>query len=172
MALGQVLPGNFINADDLQDELDALEARLPIRARSTTATTFTSSTTFGNITGLSAPVAANSVYKFRGRLKITGANATHDFKNQWSLPASATVEWSSYGGITTITTQPNAIDMGSSTTTHARGAYAGAVTVLIEGFITTAGTAGTAQLQGAQNTSDGGTLSFDAGSEISLELWV
>lgn len=172
MALGQILPGNFINADDIQDELDALEERLPSRARSTVATTFVSSTAFADITGLSGAVAANQIYKVRGRLKVTGANTTHDLKAQWSLPAGATVEWSLYAMTTSQTTNPVSVDMGQGTGAHARGTIAGALTYLIEGTITTAGTAGTAQLQGAQNTSDPGTLSFDAGSEISLQLWV
>jgi hypothetical protein len=173
MALGQILAGNFINAVDLADEIAALTARVPIRARSTVATTFVSSTTFGNITGLSCAVAANSVYKFRGRLKVTGANATHDLKLQMTLPAGASLEWSAYNGTAAaVTSAINSIDTGSTSGTHIRGTFLGTLTIPVEGFITTAGTAGTAQLQGAQNVSDAGTLSFDAGSEISLELWV
>jgi hypothetical protein len=164
-----ILAGARITADDIL----TLQGRLPIRARSTTATTFTSSTTFGNLTGLSAPVAANSVYRLRGRLKVTGGNTTHDLKLQMTLPAGASLEWSAYNGATgSVTNAINSIDTGSTSATHTRGTFAGTLTIPIEGFITTAGTAGTAQLQGAQNVSDAGTLSFDSGSEISLELWV
>jgi hypothetical protein len=172
MALGQVLAGNIIFADDIQDELDDLEARLPIRAKANVAKTFVSNTTFADITGLTVPVAANSVYKLRGRLQVTGANTTHDMKAQWSLPAGASVAWSCYGMTTSQTANPVSVDMGSSTSTHARGTLAGTLTFVLEGFITTGANAGDAVLQGAQNTSDAGTLSFDAGSEISLQLWV
>src|SRR6185369_14225897 len=106
-----ILAGARITADDIL----TLQGRLPIRARSTTATTFTSNTTFGNLTGLSAAVAANQVYKVRGRLKVTGANTTHDLKIQWSLPASATVEWSAAGGAAgSVTNAINSLDMGST----------------------------------------------------------
>lgn len=173
MALGQILAGNFINAVDLADEIAALTARVPIRARSTTATTFTSSTTFANITGLSCAVAANQVYRFSGRLKVTGANTTHDLKLQMTLPAGASLEWSAYNGsAAAVTSAINSIDTGSTSGTHSRGTFAGTLTIPLAGFVTTGANAGTAQLQGAQNTSDGGTLSFDAGSEMSLELWV
>lgn len=173
MATGQVLAGNIIYAADLQDELNALQTRLSIRARSTAATTFTSNTTLANLTGLSCAMAANQVYKIRGCIKVSGANATHDLKIGVTLPAGATIVWACYAGNTSMTGQPVSIDMGTTTaTSHTRGTFAGGTTLLIEGFITVAGTAGTVQMQGAQNTSDGGTLSFDAGSEISLELWV
>lgn len=170
MATGNVLPGNIILADDVQDELDALDARLPIRARSTVATTFTATTTFGNIAGLSSPVATNTVYRMAGRLKVTGANATHDMKVQWSLPAGASVEWSVYGMTTAQTANPVSVDMGQGSGSHARGTLATTLTFLIEGTITTAGTAGTAQLQGSQNTSDAGALSFDAGCYFELQV--
>ena len=153
-------------------ELNAVTDRLPIRARSTSATTYVSNTTFSNVTGLSAAVAANQVYKVRGRLKITGANTTHDVKVQFTLPAGATIEWSLYAITTSQTANPVSVDMSSNSGSIARGTIGGTMTYLIDGFITTAGTAGTAQLQGAQNTSDPGTLSFDAGSEFSLQLWV
>lgn len=176
MSLGQVLAGNIIYADDIQDELDALEARLKLRARSTVATTMSSATTgttFTNLTGLTVPVLANSVYKMRGRLKITGANATHDCKFQWSLPALATVEWSAYNGAAaSVTNAINSIDTGSTSGSHVRGTFAGTLTIPIEGTITTGANAGNALLQGAQNVSDAGVLSFDAGSEFSLEPWV
>lgn len=172
MALGQILAGNFINAVDLQDELDALEGRLVVRARSTAATTMSSSTSFVNLTGLVVALAASSVYKLRGRLKVTGANTNHDMKVQWTLPAGASVEWSLYAITTSQTANPVSVDMSSNTGSIARGTIGGTMTYVIEGIFTTVGTAGNAQLQGAQNTSDPGVLSFDAGSDISAQLWV
>lgn len=163
-ASGQILTGAALQA--------ALDAIQPIRARSTSPTTYTSTTTFGNVSGLSAAVAANQVYKLRGRLKITGANVTHDVKCQFTLPAGASIEWSLYAITTSQTANPVSVDMSSNSGSIARGTIGGTMTYVIDGFITTAGTAGTAQLQAAQNTSDAGTLSIDAGSEISLSLWV
>lgn len=153
-------------------ELNAVTDRLPIRARSTSATTYVSNTTFSNVTGLSAAVAANQVYKVRGRLKITGANTTHDVKVQFTLPAGATIEWSLYAITTSQTANPVSVDMSSNSGSIARGTIGGTMTYLIDGFITTGANAGTAQLQAAQNTSDAGTLSIDSGSEFSLILWV
>lgn len=173
MALNQILTGNEIMAQDLIDELNAIKALLPIRARSIVATTWISDTAFKNVTGLACAMAANQVYKLRGRIKVTGANTTHDIKMQMSLPASATVEWSAYNGAAgTVTNAINAIDTGSTGGIHIRGTFAGTLTIPIEGTITVAGTAGNAQLQAAQNVSDPGTLSVDAGSEMNLQLWV
>lgn len=127
---------------------------------------------FTNLTGMAVTAAANTVYRFRARFLVTGANATHDVKFQMSMPAGATIEWSVYAGNTAIAANPMSIDIGSATTTHSRGTVAGTLTYVAEGVITIAGTAGTVQAQGAQVTADPGTCAFLVGSVMSLEPWV
>lgn len=156
----------------LVTDILALQGLAPIRARSISATTYVSNTTFGSVNGLSAAVAANSVYRLRGRIIVTGANATHDVKAQFSLPAAATINWSMYGQGTGLTNAVGSWDQSSSTSSHIRGTFAGTLTYPIDGLITTLGTAGTVQFQAAQNTSDPGTLSIDAGSYFELQVWV
>jgi hypothetical protein len=170
MAFTSAVAGQKLRASQLNGWFDAAT---PLKARTTAATTFTSSTTYADITGLLLPVATNSVYKLDGWLRITGANATHDLKLQIVLPAGATIAWSAIGGNTAISAQPTTVDLGITTATNlgARGTFAGSTSILLTGFITTGATAGSVQLQGAQNTSDPGVLSFDAGSEMHLMLW-
>lgn len=156
----------------LVTDILALPGPAPIWALSTSATTYTSNTSFGNVTGLSAAVAANQKYRLRGRIIVTGANATHDVKAQFSLPAAATINWSMYGQGTGLTNAIGSWDQGPSTGVHIRGTFAGTLTYPIDGLITTLGTAGTVQFQAAQNTSDPGALSIDAGSYFELQLLV
>lgn len=169
MPTGQILSGNFINAIDLQDEF---AARTLVKARATSPTTWISDTAFKNVAGLACAMSASQVYKLRGRLKITGANTTHDVKLQFTLPSGATIEWSVYAITASQTANPVSVDMSSNSGAIIRGTIAGTMTYEVEGFITVSTTAGNAQLQAAQNVSDPGTLSLDAGSEISVEPWV
>lgn len=171
MPTGNVVAGYPIYAADVQAELDALSARLVMRARQTAQVDKTNNT-FANLTGLSLAVAANKVYRLRGRFLVTGANTTHDVKFQFTLPAGATIEWSCYAGNTGTASNPMSIDIGTTTGAHSRVTVAGTLSYVVEGLITTAGTAGTAQVQGAQNTTDAGTCSFLVGSAFSLEEWV
>lgn len=172
MPVGNIVAGGPIIAADHLDELAAITARLPIRARQTAPVPKTNNT-LANLTGLSAPVAASTVYRLTARIVAAGSNTTHDIKIGITLPASATIEWSMYGGPTSLTTTTTTVDMGTTAaTTHSRGTLSGQLTYLIEGVITVAGTAGTVQLQGAQNTTDAGTLTFEIGSTMSLEVWV
>lgn len=164
--------GARILADDIQDALDALEARLPIRARCTSTLTKNANTNFSDIPGLSVSGSANKIYRVWGRLLVTGASTTPDFKVQFSLPAGATIEWSVYGGNTGITANPVSVDMGQGTGSHARGTLNATLTVLFSGIITMSSTAGTIKLQGAQNVSDPTNVVFGVGSEMSIQEWV
>lgn len=149
----------------------AFSAITTLTARQTAQVDKTNST-FANLTGMAVTAAASTVYRLKARFLVTGANATHDVKFQFTLPAGATIEWSVYAGNTAITSNPVSIDIGTSTSSHARGTVAGTLTYIAEGVITIAGTAGTVQAQGAQNTTDAGTCSFLVGSTMSLEPWV
>lgn len=166
--------GARITADDIQDALDAISVRLPIRARCTSALTKNANTTFSDITGLSVSAGANKVYRLWGRISVTAANTTADYKIQIVLPAGATIDWSLYAGNTSLSTvSASTIDIGRTTaTSHARGTIAGDVTGLFSGIITMSSTAGTIKLQGAQNTSDPSNVVFNVGSEMSIQEWV
>jgi hypothetical protein len=160
---GQTLTAAALNS--------AISAASTLKARQTAQVDKTNSS-FANLTGLAVAVEANKVYRCKLRALVTGANVTHDVKFQVTLPAGATIEWSMYAGNTAITANPMSIDTGTTNGAHSRGTVAGTLTYVAEGVITTAGTAGTAQVQGAQNTTDAGTCSFLVGSTFSLEEWV
>lgn len=165
--------GARITADDILNAVDAVETRLPIRARCTGTLTKNANTTFSDIPGLSVTADASKVYRLWGRVKVNGANTTADFKIQLVMPAGATVEWSCYGGNTAMTANPTTIDVGATTgATHARGTINGDITVFFSGMVTMSTTPGTVKLQGAQNTSDPTNVVFGVGSEMSLQEWV
>lgn len=160
---GQTLTAAGLNA--------AIAGVATLKARQTAQVDKTNNT-FADLTGLSVQVEANKTYRVQGRLLVTGANTTHDVKFQLSMPSGATVQWSVYGGDTSITANPMSINLGSTSGSHARGTTASTLAMPFEGVITVAGTAGTVQMQGAQNTTDPGTLSFLVGSVMELEEWV
>lgn len=162
-----------VGARILADDILALQSRLPIRARCTSTLTKNANTNFSDIPGLSVSAEASKVYRLWGRVLVSAANTTADFKLQIVLPSGATIEWSAYGGNTGMTANPTTVDVGgTSGTSHARGTINGGVTVLITGIITMSTTAGTIKLQGAQNTSDATNVVFGVGSEMSIQEWV
>lgn len=182
MPTGHIVAGYPIYAQDVLDELAAqaattaanlalTTARVPIRARQTAQINRTNNT-FVDLTGMSAPVAANKVYRLRGRAVCTGANTTHKVKFQFTLPSLATIDWSMYSGASSSTANPTTIDVGTTTGSHTRLSISGTLAYAFEGYITTGANAGTAQLQGGQSVTDAGTLSFLVGSGFSLEEWV
>lgn len=162
-----------VGARILADDILAIQSRLPIRARCTSALTKNANTTFSDITGMSVSAEASKIYRLWGRILVSAANTTADYKLQIVLPAGATIEWAVYGGNTAMTADPTTITLGGSTgMTHARGTINGGLTVLFGGIITMSSTAGTIKLQGAQNTSDASNVVFAVGSEMSIQEWV
>jgi hypothetical protein len=109
------------------------------------------STTLANVSGLSAAVAANSIYAFRALVNYYAA-AANDYKFGFTIPASATI----HAIVEYVNTSQSAVlgnltASGGSLTAHGFGA-ATAGTVVISGAVITAGTAGNLQFQHAQGT--------------------
>lgn len=135
----------------------------------------TSSTAYQDITDLSLAVAANTVYD--GELMIghkLSAGNTEDLKVTMTWPTGAEV---SVGAISLDTTATSA--SGSAQLLY-NAVYASGLTIFMAGlsttatwsfvsfYLTTASTAGTLQVQAAQNTSGGNTCTVIAGSRLIL----
>lgn len=119
--------------------------------------TVTSSETLVNDTHLTFAVGANEVYAIWGILKLN-SGTTPDFKFQWSLPASATLDGYHVHG-----TGPTAASFSEAAATVVSTLGSDQVLVF-HAMIDTAGTSGTAVLQWAQNTSDAGDTKVLLGS--------
>ena len=122
--------------------------------------TVSSNTTLQNDDALLWAVAANATYALDLRL-LYNSGATGDLKVQFTAPASATMSW---GGIWANTsgalTNPSNNNLASVQSMGGGGDFS----ATIHGTLTTVGTAGTLQLQWAQNTSDATNTTVYAGS--------
>lgn len=141
-----------------------LNAALPLIVVKPADETVSASTTMQDDADFFFPVDANSIYYVELMLWVTsGASNTPDIKTGWTLPASATATLAQLmydSGATGATT----ISIGhryqntTPTTAQPAGVLTSAVqpasSVWIRAVIRTGGTAGTAQFQWAQNTSD------------------
>lgn len=123
---------------------------------------------------LTFAVDANSHYAFEIWLIMNDASSgTADFKFQWNVPASTSMDW---GGLSTTATNswmivgtgsvPSALNTVSSVLTQGGGNAAGNTGVMYSGVIHTAGTSGSATWQWSQNTSNGSNVTLKAGSYI------
>lgn len=112
--------------------------------------------TLQNDDDLTFSVAASSTYVVEGVMFVTSA-ATPDFKFQWSLPASATIDG--------VVRQTSSSILKFSEAAATTIAYAADDDIHhFTAILITAGTAGTAVLQWAQNTSDASNTTMNAGS--------
>lgn len=129
-----------------------------------------SNTTLQNITGMSVAVPITSIFGFRGKFYYE-ASTTADIKWAFTIPAAASMRWGIIGP--SISTSGDSIfntATASGTAIATGGAGVGTfLVVIVEGDLTIAGTAGTFQLQAAQNTSDASATTFSQRS--SLEIW-
>jgi hypothetical protein len=111
------------------------------------------------------------VYAFDGWLH-TVAPTANDLSLQWSLPASATIEWSLRGPASTDAgTQPTTVYQGAITTTGPLtigGMASSGCVGQVTGTIVIDGTSGTCKLQGAQLVA-GGTSFVRLSSWLSIE---
>lgn len=164
MALGQILAGNIIYADDLQDELDELTA---LRADKTAdGATFPSNTTLANDEDLFLSVVARK-YEMDAAI-VYDAGGTADIKLAWTFP-SATFYYTAWtvntaGGVVPIVSAAEA----SGTAKSFGGLGIGTpTTVWYRGFVTFTA-AGTLRLQRAQNVSTAENTRVKAGSWLRL----
>lgn len=135
-----------------------------------------SSTTLQNVTGLSVSVPASTVYAFRGVFFASVASGTtEDIKYGFTFPTGAQLRAAGTGGTTGGVTGGSASDVNlqlstftSGTTTQAFGLSTSVTMVVFEGILTMSTTAGTFQVQAAQNTSGLNVVTVAASSYIML----
>ena len=161
-AIGQINAGGRITAVMLRDVA-------PLAAYKAGDQSVSSSTTLVNDAYLFVSVLANAVYYFSCFLDYQGGTqGSSDIKWAWSVPSGTTMRYtdthvstggsSTVGALSTESTVPTAGTNGSTL----RG-------ITMTGTVATSSTAGTLQLQWAQNTSSGTATTVHAQS--SLALW-
>lgn len=127
----------------------------------------TSSTTMQDDNELFFAMDANSKYSFHGVISYEGGQ-TGDFKFQFTVPSGATGRRHSLHAQSTATSCSSAGQntWGGPITTAVTGigATGAQCEAIVDGFVSTAGTAGTLQLQFAQDTSDVTATTIKAGS--------
>jgi hypothetical protein len=136
----------------------------------------TSSTTLQNVTGLSVSVPANSVYVVEAvLLGINAAGTTEDIQYGFAYPSGGSLRAGAIGGTTAGVSGESATDvqllgitMTSGSTTLRFGLSTTATTARINGVLSVGSTAGTFQLQAAQNTSGANVCTIQAQSYILL----
>ena len=147
----------------------AMQGIAPLAVEKPTDQSVTSSTTLVNDTALSAAVAASATYLFYCYLDYEGGTGgSSDLKFQWTVPASATLRFTLIG---TDASNATVVSSTKSDTTSYTLRSAGAATLqaaLMIGSLVVASTAGTLQLQWAQNTSSGTATKVHAQSFLSL----
>ena len=151
-----------------------LNASLPIIGRALNDVSVTSSTTLVNAdTGLAIALEADSIYLWDAYIAYD-AGATGDLKLAWTVPASTTGHWCGWG-LSTATTGSigdmvaiRAAGYGSGNTLSFGGSasFSGFLALQARGYIDTAATAGTLQLQFAQNTSNATATILKGGSWV------
>jgi hypothetical protein len=138
----------------------------PLSARKTIDETVNNSATMQNDDELFVAVAANSVYELNLRIQYN-SNATADFKYGFTFPAGTTMQYTQtvYGvGIAVLNTFEQ--DQTSTPGIEGQAAIKG---ILITGVVITSSTAGTLQLQWAQNTANVSNTLLKAGSHMRLQ---
>lgn len=133
----------------------------------------TSSTAYQNDDELFLPAVANATYRF-DLLLLHSSGTTGKFKMQFTAPALSTVAWGVIGVATSVTSSNPVTDvsMPSRTLTDILGLGGGnltGTTALIQGVLTTSGTAGNLMLQWAQNVSDPAATQVRAGSTLRMK---
>lgn len=141
----------------------------PLSVLKTADETVNNSTTMQNDDQLLISVEANITYDFFLRL-IVNTNATADFKMQFTGPAGATMSTQAYTG-SNPDTAASALQgpTNNLTTVAAFSGVAADQVLIIQGFLAVSATAGTLQLQWAQNTLNVSNTSVKANSYMWLQ---
>lgn len=130
------------------------------------------SATLVNDAELLATVDASTVYAFTAMIFFT-SGTTPDIKFAFTFPTGATCAWGHIGLLTSASPTGDA-DFGSysSATSGVSGVSAAGTTgvqlVLLTGSISVGSTAGTLQLQWAQNTATASDTTLHAGSTLAI----
>lgn len=154
----------------------ALAADLLFARLTGNVTLATSDTTLQDVTGLSVSVPANFIYVVDMVLGADVASgSTEDIKFGFTFPSGASLRVHGMGGTTAGVTGSTASDMNiqatditSGSTTLAYGTSTAGTWVLLRGVLVMSSTAGTFQVQAAQNTSGANAARVRGNSYIML----
>lgn len=136
-----------------------------VYARKTADETVNNSTTLQNDDHLLVSVAANAVYDFKLILHYN-SGTTPDLKVGWSVPSGTTMVWGGY--IADTTGAVTSVAALTQTSVQAIGGSGSNIYQFFSGVVVTSTTAGTLQLQWAQNTLTASDSKILAGSELTL----
>lgn len=171
--VGETVTAALMNAE-IRDQFTALRADTST-VQKTADESVTSSTTLQNDNHLLVSVLTSAQYEIIVRLAVNGG-ASGDFKMAWTMPAGVTGQRFSAGpavssATSTADTTVRASGLTSSFTTEINyGVFSTGQLSFIEEtlYVVTAGTAGTVQLQWAQNASSATATTVVAGSYITV----
>ena len=149
---------------DINTNFTDLYSRL-LPARQTADVTKTSSTTLSNLTGLVQTLAVGT-YRFRVVLQCLstangGTKVAFNYTAPTSLQCEALVYTASAVAVTRVITTTDQASLVAATVAN--------ICIILEGTVVVA-TAGTVQVQGAQNASHSDTTTYYAGS--TFEAWL
>lgn len=125
--------------------------------------TVNNSATLVNDNALSAAVAASAIYGFVAHIRYS-TNTTANLKLLFTFPAGLTMKYDLIGKAATTTV----LDIFPSDQTTTQSVSGNGAVIRMAGTITVAGTAGTLQLQWAQNTANVSNTIVQAGSHLIL----
>jgi hypothetical protein len=135
----------------------------------------TSSTTLQNVTGLSVPVAASVTYEgWLAAAVVLSSGTTEDVKFGATFPTGAVFDFFAAGPATTVTTTAGdgewtvRLSATSGSTSTSFGLTTNAHTILLPITLVVGLNAGTLQIQAAQATSGGNTVTVKAGTRLTL----
>lgn len=144
-----------------------LAAVAPEAAYKSTDQPVTNSTTLVNDNALFIPVLANAVYRFDCFLKYEGGVSPADLKFAFTGPTGFAMNYELFGLAAGGSSALGFVRAAAGSTAGTTGAgNIWGMTML--GTVTTSSTAGTLQLQWAQNTSNGVATIVHGGSILSL----
>ena len=136
-----------------------------VYARKTADETVNNSSTLQNDDHLLVAVAANAVYDFRLVLHYN-SGTTPDLKVGWSVPSGTTMVWGGY--IADTTGAVTSVAALTQSSVQAIGGSGSNIYQFFNGVVVTSTTAGTLQLQWAQNSANLSDSKILAGSELTL----
>lgn len=140
-----------------------MQTLLPIKALKALDQTVNNTATLANDNALSVAVVASAIYKFETHIRYS-TNTTANLKLVFTFPAGLTMKYDliGKGNGTTV------LDIFPSDQTTLQGVSGNGTVCRMAGTITVAGTAGTLQLQWAQNVANVSNTVVQAGSHLIL----
>lgn len=134
----------------------------------TAAESVTSSIALQNDDTFAFSVVASATYALEGYVLFTAA-AAGDINCDFTVPAGASFEWTNFGTPGTgAPTNYNVVAQGAAVARQIDGNDATVMSFPLQGWLTTAGTAGTLQFRWAQGTSSATATIVRAGSRMKL----